>query len=218
MKESVRTNAIETRGLLISKRWVQAVAIVMLFGFFVLGLLAYRTYTDQAPIPGKVARPDGQVLFTGADVIGGQKIFLRNGLMEYGSIFGHGAYLGPDFTADYLRRWAVFVADHDRSSGSESAKGIPNCRSGNVRVAFAHPANLGRSQFAEMSLQQLLQIARFSHNNSVAFDAQKLLVTKFCQGARQRFTRCSHFRGKHALGSVEFNFNLRRADGPWALL
>ena len=33
--------------LLISKRWVQAVAIVMLFSFFVLGLLAYRTYTDQ---------------------------------------------------------------------------------------------------------------------------------------------------------------------------
>ena len=83
MKESVRTNAIETRGLLISKRWVQAVAIVMLFGFFVLGLLAYRTYTDQAPIPGKVVRPGGQVLFTRADVIAGQEIFLRNGLMEY---------------------------------------------------------------------------------------------------------------------------------------
>src|SRR5947209_13205770 len=30
--------------------------------------------------------------------------------MEYGSIFGHGAYLGPDFTADYLRRAATRVA------------------------------------------------------------------------------------------------------------
>src|SRR6516164_637280 len=122
MKESVRPDTIKTRGLLISKRWVQAVAIVMLFGFFVLGLLAYRTYTDQAPIPGKVMRPDGQILFTAADIIAGQKIFLRNGLMEYGSIFGHGAYLGPDFPADYLRRWAVFVTDHARGSGSESAK------------------------------------------------------------------------------------------------
>src|SRR5262245_48923658 len=122
MNESVRNAATQPRGLLISKRWVQAVAIVMFFGFFVLGLLAYRTYTDQAPIPSKVLRPDGQVLFTQDDVIAGQKIFLRNGLMEYGSIFGHGAYLGPDFTADYLRRWALFVADHDRDSGSESAK------------------------------------------------------------------------------------------------
>ena len=122
MKGSVRTDTIRTRTMLISKRWVQAVAVVMLFGFFVLGLLAYRTYTDQAPIPGKVVRHDGQVLFTRGDVVAGQKIFLRNGLMEYGSIFGHGAYLGPDFTADYLRRWAVLVADHDRDSGSESAK------------------------------------------------------------------------------------------------
>src|SRR5262249_21596435 len=104
MNESVRNAAIGTRAMLISKRWVQAVAIVMLFGFFVLGLLAYRTYTDQAPIPGKVVRPDGQVLFTGTDIIAGQKIFLRNGLMEYGSIFGHGAYLGPDFTVQQLVR------------------------------------------------------------------------------------------------------------------
>src|SRR6516165_6891625 len=123
MNESVRNAASQARGLLVSKRWLQAVAIVMLFGFFVLGLLAYRTYTDQAPIPGKVMRPDGQILFTGADIIAGQKIFLRNGLMEYGSIFGHGAYLGPDFTADYLRRWTLLVADHDRDSGTESAKG-----------------------------------------------------------------------------------------------
>lgn len=33
--------------------------------------------------------------------------------MEYGSIFGHGAYLGPDFTADYLRRAATAVANSD---------------------------------------------------------------------------------------------------------
>src|SRR4030095_16751124 len=123
MKESVRKDTIERRALLISKRWVQAVSIVWLFVFFVLGLLAYRTYTDQAPIPGKVMRPDGQVLFTRADVIAGQEIFLRNGLMEYGSIFGHGAYLGPDFTADYLRRWAVLVARPHGGSGAETRDG-----------------------------------------------------------------------------------------------
>jgi hypothetical protein len=51
----------------------------------------------------------GQTLFTRSDVIAGQETFLRNGLMEYGSIFGHGAYLGPDFTADYLHRAALSV-------------------------------------------------------------------------------------------------------------
>jgi nitric oxide reductase subunit B len=49
---------------------------------------------------------DGKVLFARADVAAGQQVFLRAGLMEYGSIFGHGAYLGPDFTADYLHRAA----------------------------------------------------------------------------------------------------------------
>src|SRR4029077_20087769 len=30
--------------------------------------------------------------------------FEKYGLMEYGTIFGHGAYLGPDFTADTIER------------------------------------------------------------------------------------------------------------------
>ena len=77
--------------------------VVVLFGFFVMGLLAYRTYSSEAPIPARVVGPGNRLLFTGADILDGQQVFLRNGLMEYGSVFGHGAYLGPDFTADYLR-------------------------------------------------------------------------------------------------------------------
>src|SRR5215204_2169540 len=99
------------RGLLISKGWVQAVALVVLFGFFVLGLLAYRAYSGQPPIPDRVVDSQGEVVFTSEDVRAGQGVFLRNGLMQYGSIFGHGAYLGPDFTADYLRRSALFVRE-----------------------------------------------------------------------------------------------------------
>jgi nitric oxide reductase subunit B len=38
--------------------------------------------------------------------------------MEYGSIFGHGAYLGPDFAADYLHR-AALISDQ-RLGGSSS--------------------------------------------------------------------------------------------------
>src|ERR1700751_288678 len=99
------------RSLLVSNVWMQAIVIVLLCGFLILGMLAYRTYTDAPPIPLQVVDPGGQVLFTGADVIAGQEVFLRNGLMEYGSIFGHGAYLGPDFTADYLHR-AALIAIH----------------------------------------------------------------------------------------------------------
>jgi len=41
--------------------------------------------------------------------------------MEYGSIFGHGAYLGPDFTADYLRRAALSVRDSYDGEGADRA-------------------------------------------------------------------------------------------------
>jgi nitric oxide reductase subunit B len=110
------------RKLLISKGWIQAIVIVVLCGFLILGMLAYRTYTDEPPIPSRVVDPGGQVLFTRADVIAGQELFLRNGLMEYGSIFGHGAYLGPDFTADYLHRAALIAIDHYGGFSSEAAR------------------------------------------------------------------------------------------------
>ena len=115
-------NESSKQSLLVSKGWIQAVGLVMLFGFFVLGLLAYRTYTDEPPIPARVVDPDGNVLFTGTDVTAGQEIFLKNGLMEYGSIFGHGAYLGPDFTADYLHRAAEMAIDYHGGSASDSAR------------------------------------------------------------------------------------------------
>lgn len=100
------------RGLLVARGWVQMTLLVLLAGFFVLGLLAYRTYAASPPIPDAVVAPSGRVIFTGADVREGQAVFLRNGLMSYGSVLGHGAYLGPDFTADYLRRAADHVLDH----------------------------------------------------------------------------------------------------------
>jgi nitric oxide reductase subunit B len=109
----------ERRGLLIAKGWIQAVVLVVLFGFFILGLLAYRTYQAKPPIPDRVVDPSGQTLYTARDIEHGQEVFLNNGLMEYGSVFGHGAYLGPDYTADYLRRSSDFV--DARYGGGRSA-------------------------------------------------------------------------------------------------
>src|SRR3954466_12449795 len=110
------------RELLVAKGWAQAAILVTVFGFTVLLWLAYRAHVDAPPIPTQVVDPAGTVLFTGDDIIEGQQIFLRNGLMEYGSIFGHGAYLGPDFTADYLRRAAQMATDSYGGPQSESAR------------------------------------------------------------------------------------------------
>jgi nitric oxide reductase subunit B len=110
------------RDLLISKGWIQAILIVGMFGFLILGILAYRTYSDAPPIPLRTVEPGGLLLFTREDVIAGQEVFLKNGLMQYGSIFGHGAYLGPDFTADYLHRASQIVNDEYGGPSSDSAR------------------------------------------------------------------------------------------------
>src|SRR5438876_6627595 len=89
------------RPMVISPLWLQGVVLTFVFGFAVLGYLALRVYQDHAPIPARVVTEAGQPLFTGEDVLHGQEAFLTYGLMEYGSVYGHGAYLGPDFTADY---------------------------------------------------------------------------------------------------------------------
>jgi nitric oxide reductase subunit B len=109
------------RKLIVSKGWVQAAALVSLAGFFVLVLMGYQTYQSHPPIPDRVVAENGETVFTGSDVKAGQDVFLKNGLMEYGSIFGHGAYLGPDFTADYLHRSAELVQDSYGGTGSDSA-------------------------------------------------------------------------------------------------
>ncbi|MBV9321281.1 MAG: nitric-oxide reductase large subunit, partial [Mycobacterium sp.] len=102
---------------LIGKGWVQGVVLVMIFGFLVMGILAYRTYTASMPLPDKVVAQSGQVLFTNADVTRGQELYQARGLMEYGSVLGHGAYLGPDYTAEYLRMATDDVADQWRAQG-----------------------------------------------------------------------------------------------------
>jgi nitric oxide reductase subunit B len=101
---------VERRQMVISPLWFQGVIFTFVFGFAVLGYLALRVYEDHAPVPARVISEAGQPLFTGEDILQGQEAFLTYGLMEYGSVYGHGAYLGPDFTADYLHRQALEMA------------------------------------------------------------------------------------------------------------
>ncbi len=88
----------------LSPWWRQAVILILIAGFTILVMLAIRTYRDAPPIPGTVVGPTGETVFTREDILGGQQVFLKYGLMENGTIWGHGAYLGPDFSAAYLHQ------------------------------------------------------------------------------------------------------------------
>lgn len=87
--------------MILSPLWPLVAIVTFLAGFIVLGYLAFRVQQDHPPIPATV-QSGGKVLFTGDDIMGGQHLFQKYGLMQHGTLFGHGAYLGPDFTAQYL--------------------------------------------------------------------------------------------------------------------
>ena len=100
------------------------VLFTLVFGFSVLILIAVTTYRNVPPIPNRAVTSTGTVLFTGEDIASGQEVFLRYGLMDNGSVWGHGAYLGPDFSASYLHDLAVDVAEQTalaRFGGSYAA-------------------------------------------------------------------------------------------------
>lgn len=99
------------RPMLLSPLWLQGIVLTFIVGFAILAYLAMRIYQDHAPIPSRIVTESGEALFTGADILEGQEHFLTYGLMQYGTVYGHGAYLGPDFTADYLHRQALHMQD-----------------------------------------------------------------------------------------------------------
>jgi nitric oxide reductase subunit B len=108
--------------LSVSPAWLQVAILTFVVGFAILGYLAYRVYAEHPPVPRATVAPDGAVLFTRDDVFQGQLLFEKYGLMEYGTIFGHGAYLGPDFTADYIERAReAMLRDYDARGVSAAA-------------------------------------------------------------------------------------------------
>ena len=106
------------------KLWV-ALAVVIGGSFLVLGGVGYRMISQAPPIPSKVATTDGTVLFTGSEVQDGQNVWQSIGGQEIGSIWGHGAYLAPDWTADWLHREALEILNSGaRSMGAPSFEAL----------------------------------------------------------------------------------------------
>ncbi|MEO8803160.1 MAG: cbb3-type cytochrome c oxidase subunit I [Rudaea sp.] len=95
----------------LSRWWLRGIGIVMVIGFAVLLAITLLAYRNAPPIPDKVVDANGAVLFTAADIGDGQAVFLKYGLMDNGSIWGHGAYLGPDYSAEALHRMGIDTVD-----------------------------------------------------------------------------------------------------------
>lgn len=102
------------------KLWI-GFALVMSISFAVLGYYGYEIYQEAPPVPSKIIGPDNTVVFTAEEIKDGQNIWQSIGGQEVGSIWGHGAYVAPDWTADWLHREALFILD--KLSEEEYSKG-----------------------------------------------------------------------------------------------
>jgi nitric oxide reductase subunit B len=90
--------------------WLFFTAVVVL-SFIVLGWIGVRIYEEAPPIADKVVTTQGETVVDSGEIQAGQNVWQSMGGMEVGSIWGHGSYVAPDWTADWLHREAVFILD-----------------------------------------------------------------------------------------------------------
>jgi nitric oxide reductase subunit B len=72
-----------------------------------LGYLGWQIYLMAPPIPKAVVTIDGEVLFTGEQIQYGQQAWMSAGGQQLGTVWGHGSYVAPDWSADWLHREAT---------------------------------------------------------------------------------------------------------------
>ena len=88
--------------------WLGFISVIVL-SFAVLGYYGYEIYLKAPPIPGKIVTVNGTVLFTAQDIKDGQNVWQSMGGQEVGTVWGHGAYQAPDWSADWLHREAMYI-------------------------------------------------------------------------------------------------------------
>jgi nitric oxide reductase subunit B len=100
-------------------------AFVVLASFAVLGGFGFRIAAEAPPIPDKVYAGD-QLLFDGDLIRTGQNVWQSLGGHEVGTVWGHGAYVAPDWSADWLHRELTFILDRwARDQGARDYASLP---------------------------------------------------------------------------------------------
>jgi nitric oxide reductase subunit B len=82
-------------------------ALSTLISFSILLYFGGKIYQAAPPMPTAVVTGNGEVIFSGEDIQRGQSVWQSLGGMQKGTIWGHGSYLAPDWSADWLHREAL---------------------------------------------------------------------------------------------------------------
>ena len=100
----------------IRRLWtIFAASMAVMFG--ALLFFGYQIYLSKPPIPNVVRSASGQVLYSRDDIQRGQNVWQSIGGMQQGSIWGHGSYVAPDWSADWLHRESLSLRDAIAGTG-----------------------------------------------------------------------------------------------------
>lgn len=98
------------------KFWYLLVA-VLIGAFSILGYYGFEVYREAPPIPQQYVSESGEKVITHDEILHGQTAWQTTGGMQVGSVWGHGAYQAPDWTADWLHReltnWLDITANQE---------------------------------------------------------------------------------------------------------
>ena len=114
--------------------WV-GLGVLLAVSFGVLLWIGTEIHRVMPPIPARVVAQDGAVLYTRADIQKGRQVWQSIGGQQLGSIWGHGSYVAPDWTADWLHREAL--AWLDREARAQHGAGFAEL--GDRATHAAHP-------------------------------------------------------------------------------
>ena len=117
------------------KLWA-ALIFVVGGSFLLLGFFGREIYRQAPPLPAAVVTESGETLMTREQILDGQQVWQSIGGQQIGSIWGHGAYQAPDWSADWLHREATALLDvwsrAEHGSGFEQLdaeeRGAPEAR------------------------------------------------------------------------------------------
>ena len=102
--------------------WLGATVAASFLVLIIFGVEIYRT---APPFPTKIVVSDGEVLYEGQDIKDGQNVWQSMGGQTVGSIWGHGAYIAPDWNADYLHRETEMLLDLLAQKDGKTYKDLP---------------------------------------------------------------------------------------------
>ncbi len=177
------------------KKYWWGLLSVLVVTFTILGFYGSEIYRQAPPIYKNIQTITGKTLYTEKDILDGQVVWQSIGGQQIGSIWGHGAYQAPDWTADWLHR--ELVSFQSITSLEKFGK------------EFEKLNDLEKAQVKSITLDEYRKskvvngIVTISENRGKAFEeTKKYYMSLFSNSEELRATRIAYAIHEEVLPSV----------------